>query len=372
MNPLMDALKLAGDPGRASATPDVDFSPDHRFFGDRPLEPARTTRGDTGPAGAAPAVPDAGESSRPGRVGRMAARTDPRDEGRHGRARSRCRVRSAPTRLRRRTRPIPVRLPTPKFPAGPIRAMDHDSDVPEGHVHPSSHERSDAGESAPAAFGAFDPRNLRRGPGVARIAGIALSLLAVVAAAAGGGYFVWKTEFVRPALSRASVPGRRAGRGPDAGACGERGDERGRRAGRECSAPGSTRLRAPRLRKHRRRRRRRCPPRFPTQKPRRGPKGTPPADLGPRRARPERGQSRMRRPFISERPVASPPMQAAEIPGSGRPEQMAVPDSRAVTRTFSDVLARTCGADHCRTPEIALPRPARRGRPRRRSRRGRR
>ena len=58
--------------------------------------------------------------------------------------------------------------------------------------------------------GSSHPRNLRRIRGVARVAGLALSLLAVAGTAAGGGYFIWKTEFVRPALvghlSRGALP----------------------------------------------------------------------------------------------------------------------------------------------------------------------
>jgi len=329
MNPLMDALKLAGDPGRASATPEVDFSSDHRFIGDRPLEPVRAAGGDTGPAAAAPAVPDAGESSGPGvsdawRLGPIRATRDDMDEPVPGPFRSHAAPATDP--------PHSGAAPDPEIPAGPIRAMDHASDVPEGHVHPSSHERSDAGESAPAAFGAFDPRNLRRGPGVARIAGIALSLLAVVAAAAGGGYFIWKTEFVRPALVGGLPPdavpvvdltpvhaanAATNEAGEPAASAALRIDTPARPPTSQASATAQQAVSTA------------LPDAGTPQGTERNATGGPRASAGAIGARAVSSAET----FISERPVASAPMQAAEIPGPGRPEQMAVPDSRAAART---------------------------------------
>ena len=65
--------------------------------------------------------------------------------------------------------------------------------------------RSGAGESRSATHGAFDPRSLPRRRGIGRLIGT-LSLLAVIGVGAGGGYFIWKTEFVRPALLRHLPP----------------------------------------------------------------------------------------------------------------------------------------------------------------------
>ena len=55
-------------------------------------------------------------------------------------------------------------------------------------------------EAATRAVDRRDFRSLRRSRGVGRGIGIALSLLAVTGAAAGGGTFLWKTELARPAL----------------------------------------------------------------------------------------------------------------------------------------------------------------------------
>lgn len=52
----------------------------------------------------------------------------------------------------------------------------------------------------------FDPRTLPRSRSAGRFIVSVLSLLAVIGAAAGGGYFLWKTELVRPALVRHLPP----------------------------------------------------------------------------------------------------------------------------------------------------------------------
>ena len=64
----------------------------------------------------------------------------------------------------------------------------------------SRSDRLDAGEPRSPARRAFDPRTLPRRRGAGRTAAMVLSLLAVVGVAAGGGYFVWKSVLVRPAL----------------------------------------------------------------------------------------------------------------------------------------------------------------------------
>ena len=204
MNPLMDALKLAEDSKIAPATPGNDFSPEPEVFADRQLEPIRATRGDAGPAAITPAALDAGESSVPEAsdawLGPIRATRDDMGE-----------PVPVPGTLRSHSAPPTGSFhagtaPDPTIPAGPIRVTDDDAEARGSHIPPSSHGRSDAGESSSAASGTFGPRYPRGGRGVARIAGIALSLLAVIGAAAGGGHLIWKTEFVRPALVEGLSP----------------------------------------------------------------------------------------------------------------------------------------------------------------------
>ena len=199
MNPLMDALQFAGDPSRASATPRVDFSASPEFFGDRQPDPVRPARGDIDPAPVSSAALDADES--PGleesdawRLGPIRATRDDMD----GQV-------PVPDLPRARTAPssgLPCSgsASDPVISASPIRAGGSAADAPGGHVQSTSHERANAGKSASAASGSLGPRELKRGSGIARIVGIALSLILVTGAAAGGGYLIWKTEFVRPAL----------------------------------------------------------------------------------------------------------------------------------------------------------------------------
>lgn len=199
MNPLMDALQFAGDPSRASATPRVDFSASPAFFGDRQPDPVRPARGDIDPAPVSSAALDADESSGlkesdAWRLGPIRATRDDMDG-------------QVPVPDPPRARTAPSSGPPcsgsasdPVISAGPIRAGGSAADAPGGHVQSTSRERANAGKSASAASGSLGPRELKRGSGIARIVGIALSLILVTGAAAGGGYLIWKTEFVRPAL----------------------------------------------------------------------------------------------------------------------------------------------------------------------------
>ena len=66
--------------------------------------------------------------------------------------------------------------------------------------------RLDAGEPRSPARQAFDPRTLPRRTGAGRTVTIVLALLAVAGVVAGGGYFVWKSALVRPALVRHLPP----------------------------------------------------------------------------------------------------------------------------------------------------------------------
>lgn len=78
---------------------------------------------------------------------------------------------------------------------GPIRATRDD---PVAETLLPAVPAGDEAAARPVDRGDF--RSLHRGRGVGRGIGIALSLLAVTGAAAGGGTFLWKTELARPAL----------------------------------------------------------------------------------------------------------------------------------------------------------------------------
>ena len=84
--------------------------------------------------------------------------------------------------------------------------MVDDADPAGLHIRRTPPERSGAGESRAATRRELDPRIPSRRRGTGRLIGATLSLLAVIGAGAGGGYFIWKTEFVRPALLRRLPP----------------------------------------------------------------------------------------------------------------------------------------------------------------------
>ena len=67
-------------------------------------------------------------------------------------------------------------------------------------------ERVDVPEPRSTTHRAFDPRGLPRRHGAGRVVGVALSLLAAIGAGTAGGYHLWKTELVRPALVRDLPP----------------------------------------------------------------------------------------------------------------------------------------------------------------------
>ena len=60
----------------------------------------------------------------------------------------------------------------------------------------------DARESYSSTHRFLDPRMTPRRRGAGRVLGITLSLLAAIGAGAAGGYSIWKTQLVRPALVR--------------------------------------------------------------------------------------------------------------------------------------------------------------------------
>jgi len=274
MNPLMDALKRAGQARSASKVPGVGGSPDPAGAGSRPLDPVRATRDHVEPGAMFPATrgvdepsgrdvsaswrlepvhatrddvaPEAGvadldlaaperappvrsglsgESS--GSVGGRAdghegvgGATDATNGTSSGAAALQSRpfagkaragggvperppfVEAAPTLFERR----PDAAPRPPMPAEPGRVMVDDADPAGLRIRQRPPEPSGAGESRPASPRAFDPRTLPRRRGIGRLIGTTLSLCTVIGVGTGGGYFIWKTEFVRPVLVQRLPP----------------------------------------------------------------------------------------------------------------------------------------------------------------------
>ena len=164
MNPLMDALKSAEHARPAPAERGADGSPGPAALQSLSL------------AGEGPA--DGGAPARP------------------------LFIDAASTPFERR----PDDLPHPFIPAEPARVMVDDADPAGLRIRRPPPERSGVGESRSATRRAFDPRTLPRRRGIGRLVGTTLSLFVVIGIGTGGGYFIWKTEFVRPALVRHLSP----------------------------------------------------------------------------------------------------------------------------------------------------------------------
>ena len=164
MNPLMDALKSAEHARPAPAERGADGSPGPAALQFLSL------------AGEGPA--DGGAPARP------------------------LFIDAASTPFERR----PDDVPHPFIPAEPARVMVDDADPAGLRIRRPPPERSGVGESRSATRRAFDPRTLPRRRGIGRLVGTTLSLFVVIGIGTGGGYFIWKTEFVRPALVRHLSP----------------------------------------------------------------------------------------------------------------------------------------------------------------------
>ena len=184
MIPLTDALRVTEDARPGSMAHTAGRSPDPAIPGDGHLDPIRVTRDDPAPGALAPATLDVEESSGPEAPGGWwleplrATRDDPNADAAALGLDFAASEKSAPERSE---------------PAGaPFEAAS---------AHPG-----EAGVTGSATPRGFDSRNLPRGRGTVRRIGAALSLLAVLAAAGGGGTFLWKTELVRPALVRRLPP----------------------------------------------------------------------------------------------------------------------------------------------------------------------
>ena len=100
----------------------------------------------------------------------------------------------------------PGRPPYRPAPPGPARMAGAGVDPRERRSPRASPERADARELRSIPDRAFDPRGLPRRRGAGRVIVAVLSLFAVIGAGVAGGYHLWKTELVRPALVRGLPP----------------------------------------------------------------------------------------------------------------------------------------------------------------------
>ena len=184
MIPLTDALKVTEDARPGSVARTAGRSPGPAVQGDGRLGPIRVTRDDSAPGALAPAMLDVEESSGPEAPGGWwleplrATRDDPNADA----------------------AALGLDFVAPEKSA-PVRSEPAGAPFEAAGAHPE-----EAGVTRSATPRGFDPRDLPRGRGTVRRIGAALSLLAVIAAAGGGGTFLWKTELVRPALVRRLPP----------------------------------------------------------------------------------------------------------------------------------------------------------------------
>ena len=212
MNPLTRALKLADDPQPEDAARTADQSPGSVVRDRGRLGPIRATRDDPAAETLSPTVPagdDASGREAPGGVRFApirATRDDPVAQSRPptalavGGVPGRESPGGAPPARMRATRDGAIAHAA--IPGGDPAAPEMPAPIPAA-LADSPSDPTDAAANDEAAARAVDRRDfrtLRRGGGVGRGIGIALSLLAVTGAAAGGGTFLWKTELARPAL----------------------------------------------------------------------------------------------------------------------------------------------------------------------------
>ena len=202
MHPLMDALKLAEQARSAPMARGAGGAPGPAASGGRRLEPIRATRDD---AESGPASPEKRGMDEPsGREAGGRWRLEPIRAMRDGPEPETATVGLDPAASERAPPAHPVLAGESSIPAGGVMVDDAD---PAGlRIRRPPPERSGAGESRAATRRAFDPRILPRRRGMGRLIGATLPLLAVIGAGTGGGYFIWKTEFVRPALLRRLPP----------------------------------------------------------------------------------------------------------------------------------------------------------------------
>ena len=183
MNPLTDALKLAEDSSSAPMGRTADRWCDSAIQGSGQFDSIGETADDPVRDALSPANFDAGKpSGAENPIGWLEPIRATRDDGDTDLA------------------ALDVGFAATKEPAS-ARSSPSDAPTESAGGHPSE---ARAARSAPHR--GFDPRTLPRGRSIGRLVGTAaLSLLAVIGAAVGG-YFLWETELVRPALVRRVHP----------------------------------------------------------------------------------------------------------------------------------------------------------------------
>ena len=183
MNPLTDALKLAEDSSSAPVGRTADRWCDSAIQGSGQFDSIGETADDPVRDALSPANSDVGKpSGAESPIGWLKPIRATRDDGDTDLA------------------ALDIGFAATKEPAS-ARSSPSDAPTESAGGHPSE---ARAARSAPHR--GFDPRTLPRGRSIGRLVGTAaLSLLAVIGAAVGG-YFLWETELVRPALVRRVHP----------------------------------------------------------------------------------------------------------------------------------------------------------------------
>ena len=97
-------------------------------------------------------------------------------------------------------------LPNMSMPAEPTRATVDDVEADRHRLRWPSREPPDTRTPGSTTHRAFDPETLPTRRGVGRAIGVVLAFLTVIGIGAGGGYHLWKTHLVRPALVRRLPP----------------------------------------------------------------------------------------------------------------------------------------------------------------------
>ena len=186
MNPLARALKLAEDPRTGPAAHTAGGTPDPTIPESGRFGPIRATRD--------------GPSSETLSRAALALGDAPEPEATEG-------VRLAPIRATGATRVAEVADANPDVPGDDLAAPQPTAASRTASAGAAAGAPSDSTSAAPGDAQAMraviraDFRSLRRGRGIGRLVGVALSLLAV-AGTALGGIWLWKTEFAHPSLVR--------------------------------------------------------------------------------------------------------------------------------------------------------------------------
>ena len=228
MNPLTRALKLAEDPGTEAAERPAGQSSDTVVAERLRLDPVRATRSepDPDPSPATLAMGDssgaeAAEGMRPAPMPAMEDCPVPQIQPPAAIAVGETHVPEAP----QGARPAPMPAAGDRTTGNAVISGDGraapELPAPAGSAGaPSRPGGASAGDTgATGTAGRRDDRPIGRSGGIGRLVVIAVSSLAVAGATAGGGAFLWKTEFTRPALVRhlSALPVTATGAGKQAG-----------------------------------------------------------------------------------------------------------------------------------------------------------